>query len=265
MRTPALLLTLAATPLLSQTSKTPVHRSTAAHPATAVHRPACGFPLPEISTKIPALPTTVQKCPTAEYSLTYIDTKIGQGEPAVARRWYTVRYTGYLPDGTKFDSSYDHPGGAPISFPYGAHQVIAGWDTGFEGMRVGGKRRLFVPYQLAYGELGRPPIIPPKTMLIFDVELVSESETRPEAPRPPVAPGSAAPTAAPTGSAPGRTAPAAPGQTAAPATPPAATAAPAPTPTPSPAGTAAPPPVTSTTPASSTQPTEPSTTTEPKK
>lgn len=266
MRTPALLLTLAATPLLAQTSKPAVHRSTAAHPATTVHRSTCGSSLPEISAKIPALPTTAPKCPTAEYSLTYIDTKIGDGEPAVARRWYTVRYTGYLPDGTKFDSSYDHPGAAPISFPYGAHQVIAGWDTGFEGMRVGGKRRLFVPYQLAYGELGRPPVIPPKTMLVFDVELVSQSATRPEQPRPPTPPAGGAPA----GAAPGTTAPASPAPgttttTPAPTTPPSSTAAPAATPSPSPAGTAAPPPVTSTTPSGSTQPTQPSTTTEPKK
>ena len=84
--------------------------------------------------------------------------------------YYTVNYTGYLVDGTKFDSS---EGKEPITFPYGAHRVIQGWDTGFEGMHVGGKRRLFVPYQLAYGEAGRPPVIPAKAELVFDVELVS--------------------------------------------------------------------------------------------
>jgi peptidylprolyl isomerase len=220
--------------------------------------------MPEVSAKIPALPLGVQRCPTAEYSLTYIDTRIGGGELAEPRRWYSVRYTGYLPDGTKFDSSYDHPGSQPISFPYGAHQVIAGWDTGFQGMHVGGKRRLFIPYQLAYGELGRPPIIPPKTMLIFDVELVAQSATRPEQPRPPApaqpptppsgAPGNAAPATPPAGAAPGTTTPPAP-----------TTPAPAPPATQSPAGTASPPPVSSTTPATSTQPPQPSTTTEPKK
>jgi peptidylprolyl isomerase len=59
------------------------------------------------------------------------------------------------------------------------HQVVAGWDTGFAGMRVGGKRRLFIPYQLAYGESGRPPVIPAKSDLIFDIELVAASATPP--------------------------------------------------------------------------------------
>jgi peptidylprolyl isomerase len=118
-----------------------------------------------------------------------VDTQVGTGEPAKARQYYTVRYTGWLTDGTKFDSSNDHPGAEPIVFPYGAHRVIPGWDTGFEGMHVGGKRRLYVPYQLAYGESGRSPVIPPKADLIFDVELVSQSDTPPqEKPQPAPAP-----------------------------------------------------------------------------
>ena len=59
--------------------------------------------------------------------------------------------------------------------------MIAGWDLGFEGMRVGGRRRLFIPYQLAYGEAGRPPLIPPKSELIFDVELMAVADTLPRA------------------------------------------------------------------------------------
>jgi peptidylprolyl isomerase len=114
------------------------------------------------------------------YALRYIDTQIGTGELAKQQQYYSVRYTGWLTDGTKFDSSEDHPGAEPIVFPYGARRVIAGWDTGFEGMHVGGKRRLFVPYQLAYGESGRPPVIPPRADLIFDVELVAQSETPPQ-------------------------------------------------------------------------------------
>ncbi|HVG26203.1 MAG TPA: FKBP-type peptidyl-prolyl cis-trans isomerase, partial [Acidobacteriaceae bacterium] len=157
------------------------------------------------------------------------------------------------------DSSYDHPNGDPISFPYGAHQVIAGWDTGFEGMHVGGKRRLFVPYQLAYGELGRPPVIPPKTMLVFDVELVSQSATRPEPPHPAAAPKPPAPAGAP-----GATQPAPSPEGAQPAqTPAPAGAAPEARPATSPAGSAAPPPVSSSTPSTSTQPTQPSTSTSP--
>ena len=82
-----------------------------------------------------------------------------------------------------FDSDLDSP--APFSFPYGAHQVINGWDTGFAGMRVGGRRRLFIPYQLAYGANGRPPKIPPKSMLVFDVEFVGQNDTEPKQPEQP--------------------------------------------------------------------------------
>jgi len=126
--------------------------------------------------------------PKTLYRLRYIDIVVGKGPLAEPHQWYTVRYTGWLSDGTKFDSSYDHPGGAPFTFPYGARRVIIGWDTGFEGMRVGGKRRLYVPYQLAYGELGRPPVIPAKANLVFDVELVAMSDNPPEQPAPAPAP-----------------------------------------------------------------------------
>jgi peptidylprolyl isomerase len=175
----SLLIFTAALPLAAQTSTTtkPVahHTTTTAHTvATASH---CPVTLPLLSAKIPALPSTAAKCPSVEYQLSYIDIKIGSGDLAAPKKWYTVHYTGYLPDGTKFDSSVDR--NDPISFPYGAHRVITGWDTGFEGMRVGGKRRLFVPYQLAYGEAGRPPIIPEKSMLIFDVEFIAQSDTQP--------------------------------------------------------------------------------------
>ena len=98
----------------------------------------------------------------------YIDVKTGDGAPAQAGEQYTVHYTGWLRDGTKFDSSI---GKKPLEFVQGRRQVIAGWEMGFEGMRVGGQRRLFIPYQLAYGEQGRGSI-PPKAELIFDVELL---------------------------------------------------------------------------------------------
>ncbi len=133
--------------------------------------------------------------PQALFALKYIDTVVGTGPLAEASvigasqadskvKWYTVHYTGWLTDGTKFDSSYDHPGAEPITFPQGG-RVILGWNTGFQGMHVGGKRRLFIPYQLAYGETGRPPVIPPKADLIFDVELVSISDAPPAPPQPP--------------------------------------------------------------------------------
>lgn len=123
------------------------------------------------------------------FTLAYVDQAVGTGALAQPHMYYTVKYTGYLPDGTKFDSSLDHGAKQTISFPYGAHRVIPGWDIGFEGMRVGGKRRLFIPYQLAYGERGRPPAIPGKSQLVFDMELVAQNLTDPDAPpTPPVAP-----------------------------------------------------------------------------
>jgi peptidylprolyl isomerase len=110
-------------------------------------------------------------------ALRYIDVKLGDGAAASAGQQYTVHYTGWLRDGTKFDSSI---GKEPIEFVQGRRQVISGWEMGFEGMRVGGQRRLFIPYQMAYGELGRGSI-PPKAELVFDVELL-KAETAPEPP-----------------------------------------------------------------------------------
>ena len=99
----------------------------------------------------------------------FVDVKLGTGARAEAGKTFVVHYTGWLRDGTKFDSSRDR--NQPITFEQGKRKVIPGWDAGFEGMRVGGQRRLFIPYQLAYGEKGRNKI-PPKAELIFDVELI---------------------------------------------------------------------------------------------
>jgi uncharacterized damage-inducible protein DinB len=101
--------------------------------------------------------------------LRYIDVHPGTGAPAAPGQEYTVHYTGWLRDGTKFDSSRDR--NEPFHFVQGRRQVIAGWETGFEGMKVGGRRRLFIPYPLAYGEKGSGPI-PPKAELVFDIELL---------------------------------------------------------------------------------------------
>lgn len=108
-----------------------------------------------------------------QYVMRYLDVAAGAGAPAEPGQVYAVHYTGWLHDGTKFDSSRDR--GEPIRFEQGKRRVIPGWDAGFEGMRVGGRRRLFIPYQLAYGVQGRPPRIPPRAALIFDVELVGVS------------------------------------------------------------------------------------------
>lgn len=103
-------------------------------------------------------------------SLRYIDLREGTGEAAKAGQQFTVHYTGWLRDGKKFDSSVDR--NEPFTFVQGKRQVISGWDIGFEGMKVGARRRLFIPYQFAYGEKGSGNVIPPKSELIFDVELL---------------------------------------------------------------------------------------------
>lgn len=127
------------------------------------------------------------------FALQYIDVMPGTGRMMAPKTCVFVHYTGYLTDGTKFDSSRDPmPNGQakpPIGFLQGARRVIAGWDLGFEGMQVGGKRRLIIPYQLAYGDAGRPPIIPPKSTLVFDVELMAVADTLPRSAGTPTQPG----------------------------------------------------------------------------
>lgn len=106
--------------------------------------------------------------------LRYVDTVVGTGAEAKAGNSVSVHYTGWLDNhgehGAKFDSSVDR--GSPFSFPLGAGRVIKGWDEGVAGMKVGGKRTLMIPAQLAYGVRGAPPAIPPNADLIFDVELL---------------------------------------------------------------------------------------------
>lgn len=99
------------------------------------------------------------------------DLKVGTGAEAVAGKKITVNYTGTLIDGTKFDSSLN-PGRTPFEFNLGAGQVIEGWDKGFAGMKVGGKRRLTIPSSMGYGSQGAGGIIPPNATLIFEVELL---------------------------------------------------------------------------------------------
>ena len=176
---PSLLLAALTVPALTQTTTpTPKPKTT----STTTHHTA-GTTLPSSIPKVVGIPKTL-------YAIKYIDIKIGTGALAQPHKFYPVHYTGWFPDGTKFDSSVDR--GTPFTFPYGAHRVITGWDTGFEGMHVGGKRRLFVPYQLAYGELGNPPHMPAKANLIFDVELVAMSDTPPAPKTPPTPPTPAA-------------------------------------------------------------------------
>jgi FKBP-type peptidyl-prolyl cis-trans isomerase len=104
-------------------------------------------------------------------TLTATDTVVGTGAEAVPGSTVNVQYVGMLPDGTVFDASSNH-GGQPFTFTLGAGQVIPGWDQGLVGMKVGGKRQLVIPPDMAYGAGGVPGAIPPNATLIFDVELV---------------------------------------------------------------------------------------------
>jgi len=169
-------------------------------PKTAGHgpsgRPASSASAPWLKLP-PGVPPGHGLVKTA-FSLRYQDLRIGTGPDAEPNKTYKVQYTGWLAsDGHKFDSSFDHKrpimgadgkpeldadgkpkmGNAePLTFPQGFGRLIPGFDQGFTGMKVGGKRRLFIPWQLAYGARGRPDAIPPKADLIFDIELVDQSD-----------------------------------------------------------------------------------------
>jgi len=105
--------------------------------------------------------------------LKYQDKTIGEGDVAQAGQRVSVHYTGWLEDGTKFDSSKDR--NTPFDFNLGAGQVIRGWDEGVAGMQVGGERKLTIPSDLGYGAAGAGGVIPPNATLIFDVELLGIS------------------------------------------------------------------------------------------
>ncbi len=122
--------------------------------------------------KKPAGPAQVSGNPvTTADGLQYWDLNKGNGALAVSGKTVRVHYTGWLATGKEFDSSLDR--GEPIEFVLGAGRVIKGWDEGIAGMKVGGKRQLRIPPQLAYGQRGAGSVIPPNATLVFDVELVS--------------------------------------------------------------------------------------------
>jgi FKBP-type peptidyl-prolyl cis-trans isomerase len=102
--------------------------------------------------------------------LEIIDQEVGTGALAEQGKQVSVHYTGTLTNGTKFDSSRDR--NSPFEFRLGARQVIAGWEQGVAGMKVGGRRRLTIPPELAYGARGFPPVIPPNATLVFEIELL---------------------------------------------------------------------------------------------
>jgi peptidylprolyl isomerase len=267
------LLAASAVAAMAQTAAKPSSAAATKTPATASKTAAVhsGIKLP------PGVPPG-KGLVKAAFTLRYQDIKVGTGPEAEAGKIYKIHYTGWLgangraDDGHKFDSSYDHRmpvmgkdgkpvlgddgkpklgDPQPLSFPQGYGRLIPGFDQGVAGMRVGGKRRIFIPWQLAYGALGRPgpdaahPGIPAKADLIFDVELldVTDLPTQPNRPMmnglpgghsmppgmtphpAPSAPATPPPTkadhgtAAPETSAPAPAQPAAPGQPVAPAQP----------------------------------------------
>jgi FKBP-type peptidyl-prolyl cis-trans isomerase FkpA len=112
---------------------------------------------------------TPQEVTTAS-GLRYQDVKEGTGDVATAGKTVSVHYTGWLTNGTKFDSSKDR--GQPFEFPLGGGRVIRGWDEGVQGMKVGGVRKLTIPPELGYGARGAGGVIPPNATLVFEVELL---------------------------------------------------------------------------------------------
>jgi peptidylprolyl isomerase len=204
MRHTVLILLMAAT-AAAASAQTP---SKPAAPAAAKAKPATTATSSQAATagavKLPPGVPPVPGTPKVAFSLRYQEIKIGTGAEAPPNKLYKAKFTGWLAaDGKEFDSSDKHRSPVldkdgkpvmgddgkpkmgdpePIAFPQGFGRLIPGWDQGFAGMRIGGKRRLFIPWQLAYGVPGRPgpdpahPVIPPKADLIFDVELVDVTE-----------------------------------------------------------------------------------------
>ncbi|HYH95174.1 FKBP-type peptidyl-prolyl cis-trans isomerase [Hyalangium sp.] len=126
---------------------------------------------PALITYAPALGVDLTAMERRESGLYLQDVRVGTGDEATRGRQVTVDYTGWLPSGTQFDSSRS-AGRAPFSFTPGQGRVIDGWEEGVVGMKVGGLRKLVIPSALAYGAQGRNSI-PPHSVLIFDIELLS--------------------------------------------------------------------------------------------
>lgn len=122
------------------------------------------------TTYAPELNVNLDGMEETESGLRYEVLKAGTGAVVQPGQTAVVHYTGWLPDGTKFDSSRDR--GEPFGFPVGAGQVIQGWDEGVVGMAIGEERKLVIPPDLGYGPAGAGGVIPPNATLVFDVELL---------------------------------------------------------------------------------------------
>ncbi len=134
--------------------------------------PAATAPAEQPAAEAPAAEAPAKGPVTKDVTKLVIkDTKVGTGAEAKAGQSVTVNYTGYLTDGTKFDSSLDS--GQPFTFNLGAGEVIKGWDDGVAGMKVGGTRTLTIPPAMGYGDQGAGGVIPPGATLYFEVELLA--------------------------------------------------------------------------------------------
>ena len=140
--------------------------------ATDAAAPPVAEPPKASQTAVSGKPAVGAKEVTTATGLRYTDVVIGDGPMPKPGQTVRVHYTGTLMNGTKFDSSFDHPDKQPIEFPLGAHAVIEGWDEGIATMKVGGKRKLVIPPMLAYKDQAMGDKIPANSTLKFDVELV---------------------------------------------------------------------------------------------
>ncbi len=166
----ALAMMTVATVLVAQTSTGTTKKTAPTKTPAAGARKATTATAPAAKA-LPGAPVKGEPTKT-ESGLEYWDLKVGTGAEAAKGDTVYVHYTGWLTNGKQFDSSLVGAKPTPFSFKIGGGQVIAGWEEGVAGMKVGGKRKLRIPGNLAYGKQGYPGLIPPNATLIFDVQLV---------------------------------------------------------------------------------------------